>query len=88
VVWEIFGGGAQGTVHASVPANTTEKATEDEGNQAERAQILSLVKSRVVDAAYSRIARQEEDGCGDHKRSWAPRIDDFPRKGAAHVHTN
>jgi hypothetical protein len=66
-----------------MPANATEKATEDGGNQAERAQILSLSKSRFV-----RIASQEENERGDHKRSWAPRVDDFPRKRAAHVQTN
>ena len=48
-----------------MPANTSEKATEDEDNQAQRAQILPLANSRVEDAAYSRITRQEEDECDD-----------------------
>ena len=88
MVWEIFGCGVHGTGHASMPANTTEKATEGEDNQAERAQILPLVESRIEDAAYSRITRQKEDECGDQKRSWTPRVDNFPQKRAAHVHTN
>jgi hypothetical protein len=88
MVWEIFGCSVHGTGHASMPANTTETATEDEDNQAQRAQILSLTESCVEDAAYSRITREEEDECGDQKRSWAPRVDDFPQKRAAHVHTN
>jgi hypothetical protein len=88
MVWEIFGRGVHGTGHARMPANTTETATEDEDNQAQRAQILSLAKSCVEDAAYSRITRQEEDECGDQKRSWAPRVDNFSQKRAAHVHTN
>ena len=88
MVWEIFGCGIQGANHASMPANTTEKATEDEDNQAQRAQIFSLAKPCVEDAAYSRITRQEEDECGDQKRSWAPRVDNFSQKRAGHVHTN
>jgi hypothetical protein len=88
MVREIFGCGVQGTDHASMPANTTEKATEDQDNQAQRAQILSIAKSCVEYEAYPRITRQEEDECGDQKRSWAPRIDNIPPKRAGHVHTN
>ena len=65
MVREIFDCGIQGTEYASMPANTSEKATEDEDNQAQRAQILPLAKPCVEDAAYSRITRQEEDECGD-----------------------
>jgi hypothetical protein len=32
MVWEILGCGVHSTGHASMPANTTEKATEDEDN--------------------------------------------------------
>ena len=88
MVWEIFGSSVQGADHASMATNTTEKATEDEDNEAQRIQILSLAKSCVKDAAYSRITRQEEDEGGDQKRSWAPRVYDFPPKRAAYVHTN
>jgi len=88
MVWKIFGCGVHGTGHASMPANTTEKATEDEDNQVQRAQILFLAKSCVKYAAYPRITRQEEDECGDQKRSWALRVDNFSQKRAAHVHTN
>lgn len=88
MVWEIFGCSVHGTGHASMPANTTETATKDEDDQTQCAQILSLAKSRVEDATYSRIARQEEDERGDQKRSWAPRVDNFSQKRAAHVHTN
>jgi hypothetical protein len=35
MVWEVFGCGVHGTGHASMPTNTTEKATEDEDNQAQ-----------------------------------------------------
>ena len=77
MVWEIFGCSAQGAGYASIAANTTEKATEDKDNQAQRAQILSLAKSCVEDATYSRITRQQEDERGDQKRSWAPRIDNI-----------
>jgi hypothetical protein len=55
MVWEIFGCGVHGTGHTSMPADATEKATEDEDNKAKRAQILSLAKSCVKNAAYSRI---------------------------------
>ena len=88
MVREIFGCGVHGTGHTSMPTNTTEKATEDKDNQAQRAQILSLAQSCVEDAAYSRITRQEEDECGDQKRSWAPRVDNVSQKRAGHVHTN
>lgn len=88
MVWEIFGCSVHGTGHASMPADTTETATEDEDNQTQRAQIRSLAKSCVEDATYSRIARQEEDECGDQKWSWAPSVDNFSQKRAAHVHTN
>jgi len=57
MVWKIFGRGVHRTGHASMPANTTDKTTEDEDHQAQRAQILSLAKSCVKDAAYSRITR-------------------------------
>ena len=88
MVWEIFGSSVQGADHASMATNTTEKATEGEDNKAQRIQITSLAKSCVEDAAYSRITSQEEDEGGDQKRSWAPRVDDFSQKRAAHVHTN
>jgi hypothetical protein len=65
MVREIFDCGIQGAEYTSMPANTSEKATEDEYNQAQRAQILPPANSRVEDAAYSRITRQEEDECGD-----------------------
>jgi hypothetical protein len=71
-----------------MPPNATEKATEDEDNQARRAQILSLAKSCVEDTAYSKITRQEENKCGNQKRSWAPRVDNISQKRAAHVHTD
>ncbi len=61
MIWEIFGRGVHGTGHASMPADTTEKATKDEDHQAQRAQILSLAKSSVEDATYSRITRHEEN---------------------------
>lgn len=88
MVWEIFGSRVHGTGHASMPANTTEKATEDEDNQAQRAQLFFLAKSCVENAAYSRITRQEEDECGDQKRSWTFCIDNLSQKRAANVHAN
>jgi hypothetical protein len=88
MVRKIFGRGVHRTGHASMPANTTDKTTEDEDHPAQRTQILSPAKPCVEDAAYSRITGQEEDECGDQKRSWALRIDNSSQKWTAHVHTN
>ena len=87
MVWEIFGCGVHSTGHARMPANTTETATEDEDNEAQRAQILSLAKSCVEDAAYPRITKHEEDERGDQEAVVGPsRRQFFPKMGRSCTH--
>ena len=88
MVWEIFSCSVHGTGHTSMPADTANKTTQDQDDQAPLAQVLPLATTCVKDAAYSRITTQEEYERGDQKRSWALFVDNSPQKWAAHVHPN
>jgi hypothetical protein len=86
MVWESFGCGVHGARHASMCADTSEKATHDERDQAQLAEFRRTAKPCIKETAYSRITRQEKYECSDKKWSWALRVDNFAHQRAGHVH--
>jgi len=63
-------------------ADTGDETTEDENHQAHMAQFRLLAKSSIKNATYSRVTGEEDYECCDQKRSWTPRVDDFPQEWA------
>jgi hypothetical protein len=88
VVRESFSCGVHGTRHASMSANTSNKAARDKEYHVQLAELRFIAKPCVKDTTYSRITRQEEYKRGDKKWSWTVCVDNFAHERASHVYSD